>query len=243
LPERRSVAKVARMKLPVALTALALLVAPLFAADPNSLSAQEQAAGWKLLFDGKTLNGWRGYKAEAIGAGWKAQDGAIVLTQGKAGDLMTSGEFGDFELTFEWKISEGGNSGVIYRVGLGESATYRTGPEYQVLDNQKAEDNKLGNHLAGSLYDLANEAPRNLPKPVGEWNSSRLVVRGWKVEHWLNGTKIIAIDLASPEGKAAIAKSKFKDWPKFASLLRGHIALQDHGHVVSYRAIKIRDLK
>jgi hypothetical protein len=119
----------------------------------------------------------------------------------------------------------------------------RTGPEYQVLDNQKAEDNKLGNHLAGSLYDLANEAPRNLPKPVGEWNSSRLVVRGWKVEHWLNGTKIIAIDLASPEGKAAIAKSKFKDWPKFASLLRGHIALQDHGHVVSYRAIKIRDLK
>ena len=80
-------------------------------------------------------------------------------------------------------------------------------------------------------------------KPVGEWNSSRLVVRGWKVEHWLNGTKIIAIDLASPEGKGAIAKSKFKDWPKFASLLRGHIALQDHGHVVSYRAIKIRELK
>jgi hypothetical protein len=243
LPERREVAKVAGMKLPIALTALALCVAPLFAADPNALSAQEQAAGWKSLFDGKTLTGWRGYKTEAIGAGWKAQDGAIVLTQGKAGDLVTIGEFGDFELVWEWKISEGGNSGVIYRVGLGESASYRTGPEYQVLDNQKAEDNKLGNHLAGSLYDLAKEAPRNLPKPVGEWNSSRLVVRGWKVEHWLNGTQIIAIDLASPEGKAAIAKSKFKDWPKFASLLRGHIALQDHGHLVSYRAIKIRELK
>lgn len=243
MPERPAVPNLAGMKLPVALTALALCVAPLFAADPNALSAQEQAAGWKSLFDGKTLTGWRGYKTEAVGAGWKAQDGAIVLTQGKAGDLVTVGEFGDFELLWEWKISEGGNSGVIYRVGLGESATYRTGPEYQVLDNQKAEDNKLGNHLAGSLYDLANEAPRNLPKPVGEWNSSRLVVRGWKVEHWLNGTQIIAIDLASPEGKAAIAKSKFKDWPKFASLLRGRIALQDHGHVVSYRAIKIRELK
>lgn len=243
MPEPRAVANLAPMKLPVALTALALFVAPLFAADPNSLSAQEQAAGWKLLFDGKTMNGWRGYKTEAIGAGWKVQDGALVLTQGKSGDLMTIGEFGDFELSFEWKISEGGNSGVIYRVGLGESASYRTGPEYQVLDNEKAADNKLGNHLAGSLYDIGGDTARTLTKAVGEWNTSRLVVRGWKVEHWLNGTKVIALDLASAEGKAAIAKSKFKDWPKFASLLRGHIALQDHGNVVSYRAIKIRDLK
>lgn len=243
MPERGASAKLAGMKFPLTLTVLALCVAPLFAADPNTLSAQEQAAGWKSLFDGKTLAGWRGYKTEAVGAGWKVQDGALVLTQGKSGDLMTVTEYGDFELMFEWKISEGGNSGVIYRVGLGESASYRTGPEYQVLDNEKAADNKLGNHLAGSLYDMGGDTPRNLTKAVGEWNSSRLVVRGWKVEHWLNGTKVIAIDLASAEGKAAIAKSKFKDWPKFASLLRGHIALQDHGNVVSYRAIKIRDLK
>ena len=223
--------------------ALICAASPLFAADPNSLTAAEQSAGWKLLFDGKTLNGWRGYKTEAIGAGWKVENGALVLTAGKAGDIMTAAEFGDFELTFEWKISEGGNSGVIYRVGLGESASYRTGPEYQVLDNQKATDNKLGNHLAGSLYDMGPEAPRDLPKPVGEWNSSRLVVRGWKVEHWLNGKQVVALDLASPAGKAAIAASKFKDWPKFASLSRGHIAFQDHGNVVSFRAIKIRDLK
>jgi hypothetical protein len=233
------------MNLRTALIALALTAtaSPLFAAEPNTLTGAEKSAGWKLLFDGKSLDGWRGYKEEAVGAGWKVQDDAVVLTAAKAGDLVTVRQFGDFELAFDWKISEAGNSGVIYRVGMGESASYRTGPEYQVLDNQKAKDNKLGNHLAGSLYDIGPEAPRGLPKPVGEWNNSRLIVRGWKVEHWLNGVRIVALDLASPEGKAAIAKSKFKDWPKFASLSRGHIALQDHGDVVSYRSIKIRELK
>lgn len=228
---------------PLAALALTVAVSPLFAAEPNSLTAAEKSAGWKLLFDGETLNGWRGYKSETIGAGWKVQDGTLVLTEAKAGDIMTAQEFGDFELTFEWKISEGGNSGVIYRVGLGESASYRTGPEYQVLDNEKATDNKLGNHLAGSLYDIGPEVPRDLPKPIGQWNSSRLVVRGWKVEHWLNGKQVVSLDLGTPEGKALIAASKFKDWPKFASLSRGHIAFQDHGNVVSYRAIKVRELK
>lgn len=220
-----------------------LAASPIFAAEPNSLSAKEKAEGWKLLFDGKSLDGWRGYKTEAIGAGWKVQEGTLTLTAGKAGDIMTKDEFADFELTFEWKISHGGNSGVIYRVGLGESASYRTGPEYQVLDNIAATDNKEGNHLAGSLYDIGAEAPRDLVKPVGDWNQSRLVVKGWNVEHWLNGKRVIAIDLASPEGKAAIADSKFKDWPKFASLAKGHIAFQDHGNVVSFRAIKVRELK
>jgi hypothetical protein len=228
---------------PFALLALALVASPLFAAEPNTLTAKEKSSGWKLLFDGKSLDGWRGYKTTEIGAGWKVQDGTLTLTAAKAGDLLTAQEFADFELSFEWKISSGGNSGVIYRAGLGESASYRTGPEYQVLDNIAAKDNKLGNHLAGSLYDIGAEAPRDLVKPVGEWNTSRLIVRGWKVEHWLNGKKVIAIDLASPEGKAAIAQSKFKDWPKFASLAKGHIALQDHGDVVSYRSIKIRELK
>jgi hypothetical protein len=231
------------LRTPFLAFALVAAALPGLAAEPNTLSAAEKAAGWKLLFDGTTLEGWRGYKTEAIGAGWKAQDGALVLTAAKAGDIMTAQEFADFELTFEWKISPGGNSGVIYRVGLGESASFRTGPEYQVLDNVDAKDNKLGNHLAGSLYDIGAEAPRDLVKKVGEWNSSRLVVKGWKVEHWLNGKQVIALDLASAEGKAAIAKSKFKDWPKFASLAKGHIAFQDHGDVVSYRSIKIRELK
>ena len=224
------------------LIALALL-SPLAAAEPNTLTAAEKSAGWMLLFDGKSLDGWRGYKTEAVGSGWKAQDGALTLTAAKAGDVMTKSEFADFELSFEWKISEGGNSGVIYRVGLGETASHRTGPEYQVLDNEKAKDNKLGNHLAGSLYDLGTAAPRDLTKPAGQWNESKLIVRGWKVEHWLNGKKVVAVDLAAPEGRAWVAASKFKDWPKFASLAKGHIAFQDHGDVVSYRSIKIRELK
>jgi hypothetical protein len=226
------------------LTLIALaLVSPLAAAEPNTLTAAEKSAGWMLLFDGKSLDGWRGYKTEAVGSGWKAQDGALTLTAAKAGDVMTKSEFADFELSFEWKISEGGNSGVIYRVGLGETASHRTGPEYQVLDNEKAKDNKLGNHLAGSLYDLGTAAPRDLTKPAGQWNESKLIVRGWKVEHWLNGKKVVAVDLAAPEGRAWVAASKFKDWPKFASLAKGHIAFQDHGDVVSYRSIKIRELK
>lgn len=226
----------------VALT-LALAASSLFAAEPNSLTAKEKSDGWKLLFDGQSLDGWRGYKTEAIGAGWKAVDGALVLTAAKAGDILTKEEFADFELRFEWKISAGGNSGVIYRAGLGESAPFRFGPEYQVLDNIAATDNKLGNHLAGSLYDMGPEVPRDLPKPVGQWNQSRLIVKGWKVEHWLNGKMVVAVDLASPEGKAMIAASKFKTWPKFATLSKGHLAFQDHGNVVSYRAIKIRELK
>lgn len=220
-----------------------LSVLSLAAAEPNTLTAAEKSAGWKLLFDGKSFAGWRGYKTEAVGPGWKVEDGALTLTKGRTGDLITAAEYGDFELAFEWKISPGGNSGVLYRVGLGEAGVPRTGPEYQILDNEKAKDSQIVNHLAGSLYDLGPATPRHLPKPVGEWNQGRIVVRGWTIEHWLNGTKIISADLASPEGKAMIAASKFKTWPKFATLSRGHIALQDHGDVVAYRSIKLRELK
>jgi len=228
--------------LSLVLVALAGCVSPTVSVEPNTLTADEKADGWRLLFDGQSLAGWRGYKIETPGAGWSVKDGALV-TAGKAGDLMTTEQFGDFDLMFDWKISEGGNSGVIYRVGPGESATYRTGPEYQVLDNQKAEDNKKPNHLAASLYDIGAPPPKDFTKPVGEWNSGRIRVRGWHVEHWLNREKTADLDLASPEGRAAIAASKFKDWPKFASLARGFVALQDHGNVVSFRSLKIRELK
>lgn len=221
--------------------ALCSLLAGVRAAELNSLSAEEKAAGWKLLFDGTTVTGWRSLSSEAPGEGWRAEGGALVRT-GKAGDILTKGEFGDFELSIEWKISEGGNSGIIYRVGLGEPQTYHTGPEFQVLDNVKGGDRFVENHRAGSLYDLI-AAPKDVTKPAGEWNVARLVVRGWKVQHWLNGEKLVDTDLGSPEGRAMIAKSKFKEWPKFATLLRGRIALQDHNDGVSYRNIKIRELK
>lgn len=216
--------------------------ASLSAAEPNALSVGEKADGWTSLFDGKTLAGWRGFKSEQPGKGWEVQNGAIVLAGDKAGDLVTAQAYGDFELSLEWKVSEAANSGIIYRVGLGEAHTYTTGPEYQVLDNVKGKDNHPPSHTAASLYDLV--APtKDATKPVGQWNEARIRVRGWHIEHWLNGTKVVDVDLASPAGKALIAASKFKDWPKFASLSRGHIALQDHGHWVSYRAIKVRELK
>jgi hypothetical protein len=209
----------------------------------STLAAEADSGGQmaaKSLFDGATLSGWRGYKTEAPGDGWKVVDGMLML-KGKAGDLVTVEEFGDFDLELEWKVADATNSGVIYRVGLGDNATYVTGPEYQVLDNLKAEDNKKATHLAASLYDLAGPE-KDFTRPVGEWNSARIRVRGWHVEHWLNGEKVVDVDLESPAGKALIAASKFKDWPKFASLKRGHIALQDHGHLVSFRNIRIRKL-
>ena len=228
----------------VGLAMMGLALAPAVGAgdgkNDEGLTAAEKAEGWRWLFDGKSLDGWRGYKDAAPGAAWQIADGALTL-RGKGGDLVTEEAFGDFELSFEWKVAEAANSGVIYRVGLGERASYVTGPEYQVLDNEKAHDNKEHDHLAGSLYDVAlGDNART--KPVGEWNTARIVVRGWRVQHWLNGEKVVDLDLAAPEGKAAIAASKFKDWEKFATMQRGHIALQDHGDVVSFRAIKVRAL-
>ena len=229
----------------VGLAMVGLAMAPAVGAidgkNDAGLTAAEKAEGWRWLFDGKSLDGWRGYKDEAPGRAWRVEGGALTL-QGKGGDLVTEEAFGDFELSFEWKVAEAANSGVIYRVGLGETATHVTGPEYQVLDNIKAHDNKEYDHLAGSLYDVAlGDNART--KPVGEWNEGRIVVRGWRVQHWLNGKKVVDLDLAAPEGKAAIAASKFKDWEKFATVRRGHIALQDHGDVVSFRAIKVRKLE
>jgi hypothetical protein len=233
-------------KLPLLLSMLAVsIVAAVNAAEPNTLTAAEKSAGWTLLFDGKTLDGWRGYKEAAIGKGWEVQDGAIILTTAKAGDLVTNAEFGDFELTFDWKISVGGNSGVIYRSGFGDSAPYRTGPEYQVLDNIKADDNKKANHLAGSLYDIGEAPPKDFTKPVGEWNTGKIIVRGWHVQHFLNGEKVADFNFTTDAGKAALKVSKFNGagWEKFASLAKGHIALQEHGNPVSFRSIKVRELK
>jgi hypothetical protein len=198
----------------------------------------EASDGWKPLFDGVSLSGWRGYRESAPGNGWKIHDGEVSRESG-AGDLVTVDEFGDFELSLEWKIGRGGNSGIIYRVGLGESDTFETGPEYQLLDDQHAHES--GAHLAGSVYDLA--APtEDATRPFDTWNETRIVVRGWKIQHWLNGHKVAELDLASPDGKKIIADSKFGAMPKFATLLRGHIALQDHGDPVSFRKIQIREI-
>jgi hypothetical protein len=213
-----------------------LLLALLLAAT----AAAQSPAPWKTLFDGKTLTGWRSLKSDQPGSGWTVENSAIVRTA-KSGDLITVDEFGDFELELQWKIGKATNSGIIYRVGLTEDTTWRTGPEYQILDNKDGGDRFKPNHRAGSLYDLV-APPKDVTKPVGQWNSTRIVVQGWHVQHWLNGVKIVDVDLGSPAGQALIAGSKFHEMPRFATLSRGHIALQDHDNAVWFRAIRIREL-
>jgi hypothetical protein len=204
----------------------------------NSLTAHEKNDGWKMLFDGVTLQGWRGLNSELPGNGWKVSQGELAVA-GNGGDLVTVDEFGDFELRLEWKIAKGGNSGIMYRVALNEPTAFETGPEYQLLDDHNTRESAA--HLCGALYDMVPPA-KDYTRPFGAWNEAHIVVRGWKIEHWLNGEKIVDLDLASPEGRKLIASSKFGTMPRFATLLRGHIALQDHGDPVSFRRIMIREL-
>jgi hypothetical protein len=210
------------------------------AAAANTLSDGDRAQGWRLLFDGSSLSGWRALSGPAPGAGWQVIDGAMVRTA-KSGDLLTTDEFGDFELSIEWKVDEATNSGILYRVSTTESQTYFTGPEYQILDNVKGGDRFNPKHRAGALYDLV-APPKDFTHPVGAWNETRIVVRGWHIQHWLNGEKIVDVDLAGPGGKALLMHSKFNAMPHFAAFARGHIALQDHDGAVSFRNIRIRDL-
>lgn len=223
------------------LLSVLLLSAPsAIASEPNTLTDSEQSGGWHLLFDGHSLAGWRSMSDPDPGAGWKVIDGAIVRTA-RSGDLVSIDEFGDFELSIEWKVEDATNSGILYRVSLSEAQSYFTGPEYQILDNIHGGDRHDPKHLAGALYDLV-APPRDYTHPVGEWNLTRIVVKGWHIEHWLNGEKIVDVDLDSPEGRALKAHSKFNAMRSFASYAHGHIALQDHDNSVSFRNIKIREL-
>jgi len=230
-----------RADVPAVSPAANIPAAPASATVPFTLTEAETAAGWRLLFDGKSLAGWRSQKSETPPAGWQAADGALTRID-KGGDILTTEEFGDFELVLDWKIVAAGNSGIFYRVGLSESRIFHTGPECQVLDNIAAKDRFKPSRRAASLYDLV-APPADHTHPVGEWNTVRILIQGWRIEHWLNGVKVVETDLASPEGKALIAGSKFNTMAKFATLTRGHIAFQDHGDLVSFRNIRIRELK
>ena len=195
---------------------------------------------WRTLFDGRSLDAWRGFRNSRVPAGWQVVDGALTRV-GEGGDLITRDEFGDFELTLDWKVPEGGNSGIMYRVTEDAAATYETGPEMQVLDDARHKDGQSRLTSAGSAYGLY-AAPAGVVKPAGEWNAVRIVVRGNHVEHWLNGTKVVEYELGSPDWEAKVKASKFKLWPGYGRAASGHIALQDHGDRVAYRDIKIRAL-
>jgi hypothetical protein len=200
------------------------------------------AAGFRPLFDGKSLNGWRGYKkADATSTRWKVSEGMLCLganTGAGALDIVTTDTFDDFELRWDWRVSLGGNSGLKYFVL--EDMDSAIGHEYQIIDDERHPDAKIGPHRqTGAFYDVLPAANRPL-RPAGEFNQSRLVVAGQHIEHWLNGAKVLEYDLGNPRVVEAIAKSKFKDVARFGKKQRGHILLQDHGDAVCYRDVMIR---
>jgi hypothetical protein len=206
----------------------------------NVLTPAERAQGWRLLLDGRSTAGWRGFKSDSMPQGWQIEDGALTRVAA-AGDIVTDDQFESFELSLEWRVDAGGNSGIFYRVTDAGGAVYETGPEMQVLDDERHPDGKSPLTSAGSVFGLY-PAPRGVVKPAGEWNAARIVVRGMHVEHWLNGQKIAEYELGSPDWKARVAASKFKQWPGYGRAITGRIALQDHGDRVAYRDIKIRVL-
>jgi hypothetical protein len=220
----------------------------------NQLTEEERAAGWKLLFDGKTLSGWRGFHRQHPPLGWIVEDGCIKKVKGKGelgqagGDLITVEQFDNFELQLEWKISPGGNSGIKYFVSEELPKTGYSGIsfEMQILDDEHHPDAKMGiagNRTAGALYDLIAPSKEKKLRPVGEFNQVRIVAKGNQIEHWLNGIKVLEFERGSEGFKAVIAKSKFKDTKGFGEAAKGHILLQDHGDEVWFRNIKIRHLK
>jgi hypothetical protein len=226
----------------VALIVAAALVQGAAAAKPGP---------WKSLFDGKTMDAWKIFKTDrepkqcepgVLQNCWLVKDGEL-WKDGNANDMVTKEQFGDFELELEWKIGKAGNSGLFYRGTEEHNAIYWSAPEYQLLDNLNAADNKTDHHLAGSVYDLY-DVPRDAAKPAEEWNLTRIVARGNHVEHWLNGKKVAEYEVGSPDWEAKFKASKFTKYPNFGRAPKGHIGIQgNHPGMLSLRNIRIRELK
>ncbi|HEX8608275.1 MAG TPA: DUF1080 domain-containing protein [Pedobacter sp.] len=218
--------------------------ATVFAQKPNHLSKSDVKKGWVLLFDGESTKGWTTTTGTDVPSGWQVVSGTLVATaDGKGGDIIAPGEYSDFELTLDYRVALTSNSGVKYFY-----TKYATGGdlglEYQILDDELAEDNGQANHLAGSLYDIL-EPSKGLKKlnRAGEWNSIKIIAKGKTVEHWLNDYKVLSFSRDSKAFKDAVAASKFsKVDPAFGSINKGRILLQEHGGEVSFRNIKIRKL-
>ncbi len=224
------------------------------ATDPcagvNVLSDAEQADGWSLLFGGESLSGWHGYNGRTVES-WTVEDCAIksVGTEGNYGsdmraDLVTDGEYTDFELRIDWKASEGGNSGLMYGVIEDElyDAAWKTGPEYQLVDDVGFPEPLEEWQKAAANYAMHAAAPDKPLKPVGEWNTSRIVVNGDHVEHWLNGAKVLEFERWNDEWEHLKNSGKWLDAPEYGSAATGHIVIQDHGSVFWFRNVKIREI-
>jgi hypothetical protein len=212
--------------------------------EDNTLSSSEMEEGWQLLFDGKTTNGWRSYLSDGI-TGWEVEDGtlkALGLGGDLGGDIITEGRYENLELKLEWKISPGGNSGILYLVqeDTAYDAVYETGPEYQLIDDEGWPGELEDWQLTGANYAMHIAENKEL-KPVGEWNSSMIIVDHGRVEHWLNGAKVVEYELWSEDWEKRVAEGKWSNYPDYGKLKEGHISLQDHGSVTWFKNIKIRE--
>jgi hypothetical protein len=224
-----------------ALAAFALL-AGCYNSPVVSVAPRTAAGPWRTLFDGSSLDAWRGYQGKPIPTGWHIA-GNTLAKDVPVADIVTKDEFGDFELELEWKIGEAGNSGIFYRGTEEYNHIYWSGTEYQLLDDIKAEDNKTRLTCAGAAYGIY-PSPEGHLKPVGEWNSTRIIAKGTHVEHWLNGVKLLEYEFGSADWLARVKGSKFNAWPNYGLAKSGHIGLQgDHTGTLAFRNIRIRDLK
>jgi len=214
------------------------------AAVPNTLTATEQAAGWRLLFDGRTTAGWHGFGRDTV-VGWEIVNGELIaLGQGgdHANDIVTDAEYEDFELLVDWRLSPRANSGIFYLVvEKGYEMAYATGPEYQLIDDEGWPEKLEEWQTSGANYAMHPPA-KKAARPVGQWNTTRIAVHRGKVEHWLNGEKVVAYELWTPEWQALVKAGKWKDFPGYGKARTGRIGLQDHGNTVYFRNIKIRVL-
>ena len=206
----------------------------------NQLSATEKAAGWRLLFDGKTTSGWRSFKKETFPAkGWDIENGWLHGLGKGGGDIISDGEFEQFELQWEWKQAPSGNSGLKYFVL--ESRSSPLGHEYQMIDDEREPDSAHAKRITASFYDVLKPTTKPPVKPAGQTNESRVIVEGSRVEHWLNGVKVLEYGCGSEAVKDAVAQSKFKNVRRFGDRVKGHILLQEHGSEVWFRNLKIRE--
>lgn len=212
---------------------------------PNELTAAEQRDGWKVLFNGENMDGWRTYK-DRENDSWEVVDGTLHCkpeeAASKRADLLTTEQYGDFELVFDWKVAPGDNSGVIYRATEEFDEPYYSGPEYQVIDDKNYSSDLTATQTSASNYDM-HAAPEDKPiNPPGEWNTGKIVAHGNHVEHWLNGEKVVEYEIGSEAWSKLKEGSKWKDAKAYGIAKRGHIDLQDHGGEVWYRNIKIKTL-
>jgi quercetin dioxygenase-like cupin family protein len=218
-------------------------------AEPNTLSADEKSAGWRLLFDGKTTAGWRGYKSQTMPESWRVENGSLLSRREKGkstGDIITLDQFDNFELVLDWKMTKGNNSGVFYRATEEYANVWDSGPEFQILDNTGHIDGLNPMASAGACYAVYPPA-KDVTHPLGQWNQTRLVARGKHVEHWLNGEKLLEYDVGSKAWIAHVKTSKFFPTAygqgKWGLSPRGHIGLQDYGGAIEFRNIKLRPVQ